>query len=310
MKALQNIQVLLVGRTLSSADLLTVWLRSEGASLSTSGWETAREALALGRAAVVVMEVGEDVVAAHELLAAMREELSAQELPAIALVVASSSSAVAPPVSGAARFQKYLTLPVHPVDLVSAIAGLCAPRPSAVLPSEPATAKAAVPPKPDALATMFEACAQRKDMRGALALLNSTGPFRFTSVLRIDGERLVSVWTYDRQGPDADEFPVDATVGASYCALVQQTREPVTVTDASQDPRLEGHPKRHEVLSYCGVPLFGSDGALYGTLCHYDVLSRVIVGSTQKRLEAAAQILRAHLSIALADESVPRMVTG
>ena len=43
---------------------------------------------------------------------------------------------------------------------------------------------------------------------------------------------------------------------------------------AKPDARTAAHPARDVVRSYCGVPIFEAEGALIGTLCHYDLVPR------------------------------------
>ena len=78
---------------------------------------------------------------------------------------------------------------------------------------------------------------------------------------------------FDREMPDrqqAAEVPESAT----YCTIVRDSGEPFATADAMADRRLDRHPAREEVRTYCGIPLMGSDGAVMGTLCHYDLVPR------------------------------------
>ena len=96
---------------------------------------------------------------------------------------------------------KYLVLPVHAGDIIAAVATLA----STLAPAE------APPPATVSLAGLLKERAERNDLRGLLALLNATGPFRFTSILRFEDDgRLSSVWTFDRENRLSDGFPVDA----------------------------------------------------------------------------------------------------
>lgn len=47
-----------------------------------------------------------------------------------------------------------------------------------------------------------------------------------------------------------------------------------TTADALADPRLSEHVARQVVRGYCGVPVIDAEGALLGTLCHYDTVPR------------------------------------
>jgi CheY-like chemotaxis protein len=295
MKVLQNASVLLLSAAPEQLDLAAVWLRSEGARLHVGGWASAEQDLRRLEPAVVVMDLRASVAEGQAVLARMRAEPALARTPAVALVDRTQSSAALEPSAGP-RFNKYIAAPVHPADLVSALVGLL---PASSAESGPDAARESVVtdarPRSEVLGGFLKARAERKDMRGLLQLLNATGPFRFTSILRFDGENLASVWTFDREAPDADSFPIDKTVAQSYCSLVRESDATVSIPDVALVPSLQQHPARHSVLSYCGVPLRREDASLYGTLCHFDVAPRLFADSTVKRLEETAVLLRAHL---------------
>jgi CheY-like chemotaxis protein len=285
MKSLERIRVLFVGDDPAEHDHLSIWLRSEGADFRVSTW-----AGALGEAtrflpSVVVADL-QNRAEAEELLQQVRAQQALRELPLVLLVPRTLSSAANVPTSSGLRYNKYLTKPIHPADLVSAISGLVSERPAA----------AAEPSHVEVFNSLLEARATRRDLRGVLALLNATGPFRFTAILRFeDDEQLTSLWTYDRENPAADEFPIDATVQSSYCSRVRDSLAPFQLTDASSDPRVAEHPARHSVLSYCGVPLQRPDGSFFGTLCQFDLAPRFFQETTLIRLQEAAKLLQRQL---------------
>lgn len=107
------------------------------------------------------------------------------------------------------------------------------------------------------------------DLRGAVILLNSLAPHRFTSLFRFDGDMLRTVVFFDRDNPTqavVDDIPV----AASYCVFVREGGSTFTVPDAACDPRVDGHPKQSVFRSYCGVPLIDAAGRMHGTVCHFD----------------------------------------
>lgn len=283
MKSLERVRVLWVASEASDPDHHTLWLRSEGAELQICAWpDLTTEAQRVAPAVIVAdLRTGHQ----HEGELAKLQALPAfRALPVVAVVLASASSAAQLP-SGV-RISKYLTAPFHPSDLVNAIAGLgpASPRtPSSVEPSV-------------TFESLIGARVERRDLRGVLALLNATGPFRYTAILRLDEQRLTSIWTFDRDNPEVDGFPLDMTIGGSYCSRVIETQEPFSMPDAAAEPTVQNHPARHSVLAYCGVPLQRADGSVFGTLCQFDVVPRFFGESTVRRLAATADLLRPHLS--------------
>ena len=135
-------------------------------------------------------------------------------------------------------------------------------------------------------------------MRTLLGLLNGGTPYRYTSILRFDGDRLESVWTLDRQEEGADTFPLDLPVEASYCGLVRDEGAPFVTADALVDPRVEKHPKRAVLRSYCGVPIYRPDGSMFGTLCHYDADPHPVEDGTIAAMQRIAALLGPVLPVA------------
>jgi GAF domain-containing protein len=178
---------------------------------------------------------------------------------------------------------KVLAGSVRPIDVLQAVAncvGLFAPSAN-VSGSE--------------LLIHLERHAASRNFPRVLALLNATTTFRFSSILRFDGSRLQSVWTFDRQSPADDRFPLDLGVDDSYCCYIRSSAQPFILEDAHSDTRVAEHPKRHELRSYCGVPIATGDD-LYGSLCHYDAEPRAVGGRTVGMLEAASRILEPYLA--------------
>ena len=68
------------------------------------------------------------------------------------------------------------------------------------------------------------------------------------------------------------------------------------IEDAASDPRTIGHPKRDELSTYIGVPLFRADGSMFGTLCGYDPLPLRLDEKVQSSLEQAIRELHDMLS--------------
>ncbi len=103
----------------------------------------------------------------------------------------------------------------------------------------------------------------------ALRYLNSLGPYRYTGIFERHGDWMRNLHFVDRD--DASITQIDDIRGdAGYCSYAMSTGEPFTTCDAAIDPRLEAHPARGQMRSYCGVPLFDSEGQAFGTLCSFD----------------------------------------
>lgn len=121
----------------------------------------------------------------------------------------------------------------------------------------------------------------------ALKFINARSPHRFTSIYRFDGSTLRNLYLYDRANPEFGLFP-DAPLGESYCSIVSKTAAAFATHDSLRDRRVEGHPKREMVLSYCGIPLVREDGTMFGTLCHFDFVPHEIAADEVEYLEAVA----------------------
>jgi GAF domain-containing protein len=110
-------------------------------------------------------------------------------------------------------------------------------------------------------------------VRAALAYIVSLSDYRFISVFQFRDDKAMAALHFDREHPDVlrtAEVPDTAT----YCCYVRDSHGVFMTANALLDARLVGHPKRAQVLAYCGVPVMDAEGQLLGTLCHYDVVSR------------------------------------
>jgi hypothetical protein len=127
---------------------------------------------------------------------------------------------------------------------------------------------------------------------GALEFLNARTRYRFTGIYRADPPFLRNVFLYDRENP-----AIGATSGAvttidqTYCGIVVANEDQFATGDAGLDPRLTEHPARGSVISYAGVPLRLTSGRAWGTLCHFDVRPRLLLGAEFGVLHAAAPLL-------------------
>ena len=120
--------------------------------------------------------------------------------------------------------------------------------------------------------SVIQSALAHEGIRGALARLNALSSYRFTAMYMFDGQRVQNLYFYDRKHPEIsdaremDELPVTVT----YCVYVRKTGQPFVVEDALRDDQLVDHPSRNTIRAYCGVPLHGRLGQIFGTLCHFD----------------------------------------
>lgn len=110
---------------------------------------------------------------------------------------------------------------------------------------------------------------QSLQINEALRELNATASYRFTAVYRFTASGAPNLAIFDRES-DAPESLLVVPEGASYCSIVRDSRNAFLITRSLEDGRIVKHPAREDVQSYCGVPLIGEDGEVFGSLCHFD----------------------------------------
>lgn len=110
---------------------------------------------------------------------------------------------------------------------------------------------------------------QSLQINEALRELNARTSYRFTAVYRFTASGAANLAIFDRES-EAPESLLAVPEGASYCGIVRESRNAFLVTRSLEDGRLVKHPSREAVQSYCGVPLVGEDGEVFGSLCHFD----------------------------------------
>ncbi len=130
-------------------------------------------------------------------------------------------------------------------------------------------------------------------IRAALMFLNSLTDHRFTALYRFDDEVVRNLYFFDRQNPDV-ELSTDVPMMASYCVFVRNSGQPLIISDAPQDLRLEGHVARHEVQSYCAIPLLDMGGRMFGTICIFDYIPLPIEDGVVELMESIAPMIQYH----------------
>jgi GAF domain-containing protein len=179
---------------------------------------------------------------------------------------------------GGTRFEKFLSRPARTADLVDA---LCCVFGEKALP-----ARGSVPS-----VELITATVARHDYRHLLAALNAGTAHRYSALFRPDGVELVSVWTFDREHPEIDSFPLRLPVAATPCAKLLLTRRSLAVGDALRDRSLPLEQQASEMRAFVGVPLVGLDGVPFGALCHFDPQPREPEPHVLALLELAAKTL-------------------
>lgn len=264
--------VLLVEDDEDSRFMLAEGLRRQGAELvAAEGSRQALELVAHQRPDVLISNLELSGIRGDELIQRLRGVPGLEQLPGIALT--GHGGQAHRDAAFLAGFSKHLLKPAKMSDLVAAILAV------------------EIRPSSDDMP---------RSLREMLAQVNRSSPCRFTSLLRFaDDDTLSSVWTYDRENPEIDPFPLGAAVTTSYCVLVRETGATFATEDARTDPRATNHPKREELATYIGVPLRRQDGQLFGTLCSYDPQPLSLPPPVRDALEKATRKLEGPMSALL-----------
>lgn len=119
----------------------------------------------------------------------------------------------------------------------------------------------------------FSQTLESSGVRPALAFLLGLTDYRFIGIFRFENGNANAAVYYDRENPQTlavEELPE----GTTYCCFVRDSGGTFMTADSMADARLAAHPRREKVVGYCGVPVMDPEGAIIGTLCHYDVVPR------------------------------------
>jgi CheY-like chemotaxis protein len=211
------------------------------------------------------------------LLASLRAAPGCGELPAVALSTHRRLAVQAQALESG--FEKYLVKPSRLTDVADAICSVVGDR------SVPA---------PGTLVSLdsLGVGLAHHDYRWVLGALNASTAHRYSGLFRFDEGELTSVWTYDREHPLVDSFPLETKLSDTPCASVHARGEALTVEDAQADSRLRPEQRRSHMRSFVGVPLLGWHGGPYGVLCHFDPHARPTDGRALELLERSALMFR------------------
>ncbi|MDM0117293.1 GAF domain-containing protein [Variovorax sp. J22R133] len=116
----------------------------------------------------------------------------------------------------------------------------------------------------------FLAWLRSEGPEAALQYLNSGVPHRYSAIYRFEGELLRNVALHDKRRQMRPQFLIAVPFKQSFCQFVR--RDQVFRTeDSASDERLAGHPYRGVVVSYHSAPVLNDQGALWGTMSHFDM---------------------------------------
>jgi GAF domain-containing protein len=131
-------------------------------------------------------------------------------------------------------------------------------------------------------------------LAAGLAYLNEGVPHRYTAVYRFEGALLRNVALHDKLDEVRPQFLLAVPFRHSFCQFVLRDQA-FRTEDSRSDRRLDGHPYQGVVISYHSVPLTNAEGALWGTMSHFDMASHPLPDEEFELLQGSARILGSHL---------------
>ncbi|SFM64148.1 GAF domain-containing protein [Variovorax sp. OV329] len=142
----------------------------------------------------------------------------------------------------------------------------------------------------------FQAVLTAEGPAAALAYLNQGVAHRYSAIYRFDGELLRNVLLCDKREQVRPDFLLVVPFRHSFCQFVLRDQA-FRTEDSRQDPRLADHPYRGVVISYHSVPLVDEQGALWGTLSHFDMHSHPLADEEFRLMERAAPVFGRNLAL-------------
>jgi len=140
------------------------------------------------------------------------------------------------------------------------------------------------------LAEDFKTTIKCDGLWAAMRWLNGKVPYRYTAIFAFDGDMLRNVCLVDKHDPTITRC-ADQPITDSYCIYTHRSGESFGLEEARLDPRVDGHPKRNAYRCYYGIPLFGSDGKLLGTVCHFDARTISVTSAVVTSLDDLAPFI-------------------
>jgi len=140
----------------------------------------------------------------------------------------------------------------------------------------------------------FSTLLEREGPEAALQYLNSGVPHRYTAVYRFEGEILRNVLLHDKRRQMRPEFLIAVPFKQSFCQYVHKDQV-FRTDDSASDERLVGHPYRGVVVSYHSAPVMNDEGALWGTMSHFDMSRHPLADPEFELLQQAAKALTRYI---------------
>lgn len=136
---------------------------------------------------------------------------------------------------------------------------------------------------------------RQRGVAEALRLLNGRVPHRYTGLYQLRDGLLNNQFLIDKQGQVVPAALAAVPLEISFCQFVLRDKS-FRSDNTADDRRLDGNPFQGKVMAYHGVPLIDAAGALYGTLCHFDMQPWGISDEEFGNLQLAARLLPEFLS--------------
>lgn len=140
------------------------------------------------------------------------------------------------------------------------------------------------------IATFTRLLSEEGGLSAALAYLNQGVAHRYTAIYRFEGELLRNVALYDKLDLVRPDFLLVVPFRHSFCQFVLRDQA-FRTEDSRLDKRLDGHPYQGVVISYHSVPLTNEEGALWGTMSHFDMVGHRLPDEEFELLQQAARAL-------------------
>ena len=279
--SLAGATMLVVDDEEDARDLVATVLRGQGAEVLTANSAAAALELIGSRAfAAMVSDIGMPLSDGHDLMHRVRALGVA--LPAVALTAYSREEDRRRALD--AGFERYLSKPVEPNELIAIVSDLVAESTRKALDAPDLAAQR------ELALRKFAAILDTHGVQEALRFLNSRAPHRFTGIYQFAAPILRSVRLHDAQVPTVvkgEDAPLDHT----YCSIVGEFQRPFATANAPEDDRVRDHHTRDSVQSYVGVLLSRADGTPFGSLCHFDLAPAAVPMQELALMEAVAPLL-------------------
>jgi len=140
------------------------------------------------------------------------------------------------------------------------------------------------------IANKFKTVLKADGLLAAMRWFNDRVPYRFTAIFAFDGDLLRNICLIDKENQDVTRC-TDQPITQSYCMYIHNSGERFSVEEASLDERVAVHPKRQSIQCYYGIPLYGEEGQLLGTVCHFDSMPLRVTEDVATELDDLAGLI-------------------